>query len=75
MGIEIFLGYPPDRESPQAELSVRHNGTVDIPAYVRRRDGELIVELFSKQGGEPEWTYPVDEFIDALERAVAAVNS
>ena len=51
MAIEVFIGYPPSRESPQAEFCIRHDGFVDIPAVLYREDGELMIEIFSRRWG------------------------
>ncbi|MGO8824852.1 MAG: hypothetical protein ACLQU9_06380 [Acidimicrobiales bacterium] len=74
MAFQIFVGYPPDRESPEAQLHVSHDGVVDIPAIVYRDGGQFLVDLFSKSGG-PDWTYPVVDLVEALNRAVAALDT
>ena len=74
MAIEVFIGYPPSRESPQAEFCIRHDGFVDIPAVLYRADGELMIEIFSRAGGDPEWTLSLSDFVDAIERGTAALS-
>jgi hypothetical protein len=36
MTFEIFKAFPPDHETPIAELWVHHDGVVDIPAQICR---------------------------------------
>jgi hypothetical protein len=69
MTFELFKAFPPDRESPVVELNVRHEDVVEIPAEIRRENGEFRIILFARQGGAA-WDYPVDELIKAVERAV-----
>lgn len=64
MNIEIFKAYPPDGEAAVAKVTVRHDGVVDISAEVFRRDGELTITIFGREGG-PSWEYPLADWIDA----------
>jgi hypothetical protein len=73
MSFEIFKTYPPDRESAVAELNVRHDGTVDIPAEVFRERGELRIRIFGREGGEA-WQYPLDEWLAAIELAIEVLG-
>jgi hypothetical protein len=73
MSIEIFKAFPPDRESAVAELNVRHDGTVDIPAEVFREDGELRINIFRPEGGVA-WQYSVDEWVAAIQRAIEVLG-
>jgi hypothetical protein len=74
MTIKIFVGYPPDRDSPQAEFRISHDGLVDIPALLYREDGKLMIEIFSQAGGEPEWTLPLADFVQAIGNGMAALG-
>jgi hypothetical protein len=66
---KIFKAFPPDRDSPVAELCVLHDGLIDIPADIYREKGELRITLFARQGGAA-WDYPVEEFLEAVQRGV-----
>jgi hypothetical protein len=68
MTFEFFKAFPADRESAVVELNVRTDGRVDIPAEVRREDGQLRIAIFGKEDGIA-WDYPLQEWIDALTRA------
>jgi hypothetical protein len=70
---EIFVAYPPDRQTKVAQLSVRHDGMVDIPAEVDREGGELKITIFGRQGGVA-WEYPLADWVAAVERAVEALQ-
>jgi hypothetical protein len=75
---EIFRAFPPDREGAVAELTVRHDGVVDIPAEIYQENGELKITLFEREGG-PAWVYPLDEWVEAVQppsagRSVVAQN-
>ncbi|MDX6198102.1 MAG: hypothetical protein QOJ79_1253 [Actinomycetota bacterium] len=69
---DVFLAYPPNRDGRVAELHVPTGDTVEIPAEVFEAHGTLMVTLFSQQEG-PAWTYPLEEFRAALDRAATAV--
>jgi hypothetical protein len=73
MAFEIFKAFPPDREGPVAELNVRHEGLVDIPAEIRREKGELRIALFGRTSGVA-WDYPLAEFLEAIQRGVAVLG-
>jgi hypothetical protein len=73
MKFEIFKAFPPDRDDPIVELNVRHDGVVDIPAEISRESGELRITLFAREGGVP-WDYPLDAFIEAVQRAVEVLG-
>jgi hypothetical protein len=77
MTLSIFMGYPPDRESAVAAIHERHDGLIDVPAQIVRDGGELVIELFSREGTGPvpQWTYPLDEFVRAIEAGRAALDS
>jgi hypothetical protein len=68
MTFEFCKAFPPDRESAVVELNVRNDGRVDIPAEVRREEGQLRIAIFGKEEGVA-WDYPLQEWIDALTRA------
>ncbi len=73
MTLEIFKAYPPDKEFPIAEINHRHDGVIDIPAEVRRVNGQLWVTIFGRTGG-PAWEYPLDEWIEALHNAAKTLE-
>lgn len=73
MTIEIFKAFPPGRETPVAELTVRHDGVVDVPAEVYRESGELKITIFRPEGGAA-WEYPLEEWLDAIHRAVETLE-
>jgi hypothetical protein len=70
MTIEIAKMYPPDRESDVVELHVPHDGFIDIPVEIYYEGTELRIGVFGRSGGV-SWRYPLDEFLDAIRRAVA----
>jgi hypothetical protein len=71
---DIFIAYPLDRDGRVAELNVRHDGVVDIPAEVYRDGDQTMVTLFSRREG-PAWTYPVADFVAAIHAAVSAIDA
>ncbi len=73
MTFEIFKAFPPDREGPVAELNVRHDGLVDIPAEIRREEGKLRIAIFAQRSGVA-WDYPLDEFLVAVQEAVEVLG-
>lgn len=73
MTFEISKVFPPDRESAVAELNVRHDGGVDIPADVYRENGELRISIFGREG-RVAWEYPLDDWLRAIERAVEVLG-
>ena len=73
MIFEISKGFPPDRESPIAELCVRHDGVVDIPAEVYRENGELTISIFGRKDGVA-LEYPLHDWLDAIQRAVEVLG-
>ena len=70
---QIFVVYPPDREGRVAQLTVPHNGSIDIPTELYREDGQTLITLFSRDDGAA-WTYPVADFIAGINAAVAVVE-
>lgn len=68
MTIEIFKGFPPDRESPVVELNVCHDGVVDVPAELYREGGVRMIAIFGREGGAA-WVYRLDEWVEALHKA------
>ena len=73
MTFEIFKAFPPDRDSPVAELNVRHEGSVDVPAEVYRENDELRIAIFGREGGVA-WNYSLDEWEQAVKRAREVVG-
>ena len=73
MTFEIFEMFPPDRESPVAELNVRHGAVVDVPAEVYRENGELKITIFGREGGVA-WEYPLAEWVEAVRKAAEALG-
>ena len=73
MTFEIFKTFPPDRESAVAQLNIRHDAVVDIPAEVYREGGELRISLFARESGVA-WDYPLNDWIDAIQRAVQVLD-
>lgn len=73
MTFEIFKAFPPDRDGPVAEINVRHEGLVDVPAEVYRENGELRIAIFGREGGVA-WNYSLDEWVQAVQRAVEVVG-
>ena len=73
MTFEISKGFPPSRESAIAELCVRHDGVVDIPAEVYREDGQVKISIFGREGGLV-WKYSVDDWVGAIRRAVEVLG-
>ena len=65
--------FPPDSESPAAQLTVRHDDVVDIPAEVSRSNGVLTLTIFKPEGGVA-WTYSVDDWSEAVRRAADAME-
>jgi hypothetical protein len=70
---KISKGFPPDRESPIAELTVSHDGVVDIPAEIYRENGEVRIALFGRQDGTA-FEYPLAEWIEAINSAVEVLG-
>jgi len=73
MTLEIFKAYPPDSESAVAEINDRRDGAIDIPAEVRRENGELWITIFGRVGGVA-WEYKLDDWVEALHRAAEALG-
>ncbi|MFN8053529.1 MAG: hypothetical protein U0Q22_18975 [Acidimicrobiales bacterium] len=73
MTFEIFVAYPPDRESGVAEIHVRDGDTVHIPAEVFFEGDVLRIRMFSR-GGSGVWQYPLDEWLSAIRRAAEALG-
>ena len=73
MTLQIFKAYPPDKEFPIAEINHRHDGGIDIPAEIRRENGQLWITIFGRVGGVA-WEYKLDEWIEALHRAARALG-
>lgn len=74
MVLEIFKVFPPDRDGPVAQITVSHDGVLDIPAEIRRYDGELRIAMFAREGGVA-WDYPLADFLAVLHKGVAALGS
>jgi hypothetical protein len=70
----LFVAYPPDREGRVVQLTITQGNEMDIPAEIFREGGQLMITLFSR-GDTTGRTYPVTEFVDAVEAAVAAVDA
>lgn len=73
MTLEIFKGYPPDSEFPIAEICHRHDGVVDIPAEVRRENGQLRITIFG-HGDGVGFDYLLDDWVAALNKAAEALG-
>jgi len=73
MTFEIFKAFPPNRETAVAELHVRQDGVIEVPAEVYRSEGQLRIVLFGREGGAA-WEYPLSDWMGALERAVDALG-
>ena len=73
MRFEIFKTYPPDRESAVAEIIVRHKGIMDVHAEVFRLAGQLVIRVFPSTDDEVD-QYPLEEWLNAIERAVAELG-
>ena len=73
MNFEIFKAYPPDQDAAVAQVTLRHDGFVDISAEVSRVDGELTITIFGREGG-PSWEYPLADWIGAVQRAAEALG-
>ena len=70
---QISKVFPPNRDSPVAELNVHHDGIVDIPAEIYRQDGVLKICLFARAEGV-QWEYPLDDFVAAIEEGRAVLG-
>jgi hypothetical protein len=73
VSFRIFVAYPPDREEAVAQLTVQHDGVMDIPAEVFRNGSRMTISLFSRTDGVA-WQYPLGEFLAAIDAAVAALE-
>ncbi len=73
MTLEIFKGYPPDNEFPIAEINDLSDGATEIPAVVDRESGELRIKIYERTGGVA-WEYPLDEWIEALQKAAKTLE-
>lgn len=73
MKFTICKMFPPDTESDVVELNVLHDGVVDIPAEISRKDGQLYITLFGREGGAA-WVYQLDEWVQAINEAVKALE-
>lgn len=73
MSFRIFKIYPPDLESAVAQLTVLHGDIMDIPAEVFRVDGELMIRIFPRGGGEV-WQYPLNKWLGAIQHAVEVLG-
>jgi hypothetical protein len=71
--IEIFKTFPPDRESAVVELSISHDGFVDILAEIYRENGQRIIAVFGRPGGTA-WVYSLDEWVEALRNAAEVLG-
>jgi hypothetical protein len=74
MMLEVFKAFPPDSEGPMAQINLRHDGFVDIPAEIRRENGDLIIRLVARAGGAA-WEYPLADFLAVVDKAVDALGS
>ena len=45
----IFKAFPPDLPGPVAQLTVSHDGIVDIPAEINRDTGDLKMIIFARR--------------------------
>jgi hypothetical protein len=71
---EIAYVYPPDQDGRVIELFVKDNGGgVSIPADVFHEHGEVMITIFGREGGR-DWTWPVADFVAAINDAVAALK-
>jgi len=73
MSFEIFKAFPPNRETAIAELWVRHDGVVDIPAQIYREGQVLKIKIFGREGGVV-WEYPIEEWVEAVGRAIKCLG-
>lgn len=73
MTFEIFKAFPPDHETPVAELNVRHDGVVEIPAEICRENEVLKIKIFGREGGVA-WEYSLADWVDAVRRAVECLD-
>ena len=74
MTIDVFKTFPPNREAPVAELNVRQDGFVDIPAEIYHKNNELRISLFGRDGGIA-WEYTVKEWLKAIQKAIALLEA
>ncbi len=73
MSFECFKGFPPDSDSAIVEIQVRNENGVEIPAEVRRDGDRLRIAIFANKAGAP-WDYPVDDWLDAINRAIELLS-
>jgi hypothetical protein len=73
MTFEIFMAFPPDHETPIAELWVHHDGVVDIPAQICRESDGLKIKIFGREGGVV-WEYFLEEWVEGVRRAVKCLG-
>ena len=73
MSIEVDITFPPHREDRVAEFHVLHDQTVDIPAEIFRRSGQLTIAIYSKSDGI-SWEYPVADFLSAIAAGIAIIE-
>ncbi len=55
-------------------MTITQGNEMDIPAEVFREGGQLMITLFSHSDTTGR-TFPVNEFVDAVEAAAAAVDA
>jgi hypothetical protein len=66
---KISKAFPPDRDDAVAELLAFHDDGVDAPANIYRQNGELRITIFGAKG-DVAWEYPLDEWTEAIQRAI-----
>lgn len=70
---ELFI-HPSEHKGRVVDLLARSGPhTVDVPAQVAEVNGDLLITLFTPQDG-PAWTYSLNEFREALDRAAQALR-
>ncbi|HMK97647.1 MAG TPA: hypothetical protein VK425_08895 [Acidimicrobiales bacterium] len=73
MTIHVGHASPPHRDSTVAEFHVAHDGFVDIPAEIYRSEGQLMIAIYSRAGGDP-WEFPLGDFIEAIGKGIAILD-
>lgn len=74
MTINVGIAYPPHREEGVAEFHVMHGNVIDIPAELFRKDGRLMIGLYSKSDGLA-WEYPLSDFLAAIASGMEVLGS
>ncbi len=65
---EVSKAFPPDGDSPLAEIWTRQNGELSAPAVVFERDGDLMIKFYERDGAVA-WEYSLDDLLAAIEKA------